>query len=327
MKPNIRLIPESFRGKRVQLLQPTIKDVFCKYVFEKFRTYNSEYLYAAEFKELLFNLSIKIEESSWEIPYLVLLTKRLNPKSRKANDFVFSKQRNINVPLFAIEDKEGISTLIDILQILDSEGGSSISEAQYDNESVSLFFSNTDIQNLTKPDELKYCIKKYYSVATNTNAFLKNDILWSAPTINICSIKTQTELSFPTKNRNGEIVSADTFNVVPYSYVPSFCDSFDRMKRRPNLLCDLQKRATMVFFKGTYEQCKEVLIDKKKLSAFLGEVLKEEEDARKKAIQENTSYNRRDLAQDYFDAMTDGQLGDYDDFKGSIDDIDTLSGR
>jgi hypothetical protein len=26
---------------------------------------------------------------------------------------------------------------------------------------------------------------------------------------------------------------------------------------------------------------------------------------------------------DYFDAMTDGQLGDYDDFRGNIDDIDT----
>ena len=30
-----------------------------------------------------------------------------------------------------------------------------------------------------------------------------------------------------------------------------------------------------------------------------------------------------DWRREYFDAMTDGQLGDYDDFEGNIDDIDT----
>lgn len=30
---------------------------------------------------------------------------------------------------------------------------------------------------------------------------------------------------------------------------------------------------------------------------------------------------------DYFDAMTDGQLGSYDDFEGSSDDIDNWAGR
>ncbi|MDY0144350.1 MAG: hypothetical protein RBR97_20910 [Bacteroidales bacterium] len=34
---------------------------------------------------------------------------------------------------------------------------------------------------------------------------------------------------------------------------------------------------------------------------------------------------RNDWKRDYFDAMTDGQMGDYDDFDGSIDDIDTWS--
>jgi hypothetical protein len=32
-----------------------------------------------------------------------------------------------------------------------------------------------------------------------------------------------------------------------------------------------------------------------------------------------------DWERDYFDAMTDGQMGDYDDFNGNIDDIDTWS--
>lgn len=34
-------------------------------------------------------------------------------------------------------------------------------------------------------------------------------------------------------------------------------------------------------------------------------------------------YQENDWKRDYFDAMTDGQLGDYDDFNGDIDDIDT----
>jgi hypothetical protein len=37
------------------------------------------------------------------------------------------------------------------------------------------------------------------------------------------------------------------------------------------------------------------------------------------------SGNDNDRERDYFNAMTDGQLGDYDDFGGSMDDIDTWS--
>lgn len=35
------------------------------------------------------------------------------------------------------------------------------------------------------------------------------------------------------------------------------------------------------------------------------------------------SSDNNDRDRDYFDAMTDGQLGDYDDFEGNMDDVDT----
>lgn len=35
------------------------------------------------------------------------------------------------------------------------------------------------------------------------------------------------------------------------------------------------------------------------------------------------NYDKNNEERDYFDAMTDGQYGDYDDFEGNIDDIDT----
>jgi len=38
---------------------------------------------------------------------------------------------------------------------------------------------------------------------------------------------------------------------------------------------------------------------------------------------DNSYDSEPDYDRDYFDAMTDGQLGDYDDFDGNIDDIDT----
>jgi hypothetical protein len=38
---------------------------------------------------------------------------------------------------------------------------------------------------------------------------------------------------------------------------------------------------------------------------------------------DNDYEDENDWERDYFDAMTDGQLGDYDDFGGDIDDIDT----
>lgn len=41
-------------------------------------------------------------------------------------------------------------------------------------------------------------------------------------------------------------------------------------------------------------------------------------------ISEDSTSN---LDRDYFDAMTDGQLGSYDDFKGSLDQLDDWSGR
>jgi uncharacterized protein (DUF3820 family) len=39
----------------------------------------------------------------------------------------------------------------------------------------------------------------------------------------------------------------------------------------------------------------------------------------------NINYDRDDYDRDYFDTMTDGQMGNYDDFSGTLDDIDTWS--
>ena len=40
---------------------------------------------------------------------------------------------------------------------------------------------------------------------------------------------------------------------------------------------------------------------------------------------DNTSRDSNDSNRDYFDAMTNGILGDYDDFHGNLDDIDSWS--
>ncbi len=41
----------------------------------------------------------------------------------------------------------------------------------------------------------------------------------------------------------------------------------------------------------------------------------------------NSNYSKKDAKRDTFDALTDGQMGDFNDFEGDIDDLMTWSGR
>lgn len=52
-------------------------------------------------------------------------------------------------------------------------------------------------------------------------------------------------------------------------------------------------------------------------------IVEEDDDYYEEEDYYEPDYQENDWRRDYFDAMTDGQMGDYDDFNGDIDDIDT----
>jgi hypothetical protein len=79
-------------------------------------------------------------------------------------------------------------------------------------------------------------------------------------------------------------------------------------------------KSDIITSKSTFSQ-KVIDINREK-----NDIIAEREDQRDYENQQD-DYNRRENNRDYFNAMTDGQLGSYDDFEGSSDDIDNWSGR
>jgi hypothetical protein len=80
-------------------------------------------------------------------------------------------------------------------------------------------------------------------------------------------------------------------------------------------------------FIGTWEECASIIRIREKLDTlWRGKEedlrLKAEKEARAARQQDNADYWKSGWQSDYFDAMTDGQLGSYDDFGGNLDDLD-----
>jgi hypothetical protein len=68
-------------------------------------------------------------------------------------------------------------------------------------------------------------------------------------------------------------------------------------------------------------------VKKLELSKTIIELNQKKSDLFSEKYYEEDSPRTNGSNRDYFDAMTDGQLGSYDDFEGSADDIDNWAGR
>ena len=80
-----------------------------------------------------------------------------------------------------------------------------------------------------------------------------------------------------------------------------------------------------IFF-GNWKDCEKIICDSETLNDLwskkeASQKLKQDREARNAQAEDNAHYWKSGWEADYFDAMTDGQLGSYDDFEGNIDDL------
>lgn len=289
-----------------------------------------------EQKILKFNLTIRIDQSIWNIPYLILLTKwhkpTDNPRLYKDNyldnsDYWCEKKRYINIPFFMLEEYEGINTLIEILLVIDSNSYSVISMPDYENFHSEHFFSSLDIDNISNRDKLEYCIRKYYQVPKSIIVFNRERKNWKIPYINLKNDVFSFEKWIIQKEKS-EFSAAvfDIYIIAPKTYTPTY-------HPEPNDLhyISTDNPKSRNIFYGTYNECKGVFFDEQIFSSLIKKVHGEDSD---KAYRAHLRESQRDSdnyfyrggwKSDYFDAMTDGQQGNYNDFSGDLDDIDRLS--
>lgn len=238
------------------------------------------------------------------------------------SNFLYFKERHINIPLFLLADQKEIATLIEILLILDSGKTNNISSTQYHNINSDLFLSDSDIHNLSDSENLHYCIREYDKIAHTSEEFFNNKRMWKIPHINLNSKKTEIEKAIDTVDETGKIIATDSFNLVPVNYLSSFCDSFESLRSKKYFT---ESKCRNVFF-GTQQSCEEVMFNSENFSTLINKILKDDRENQSRNHQEEFSeYYRGGWEKDYFDVLTDGQLGDFDEFQGDMDDLDTWS--
>jgi|GEM_PF-6554198 len=286
-----------------------------------------------EYKEVRAVLNITISNTSWQVPYLLIFQKTLKNEfldkyniEMNGNDecFDFFRKRYLNVPLFELNNEGSISNLVEFLMILDLNKVSTISNQEYNFITADCLLTEKDKTLIQNSDNLKYCIKKYHRIAKKPQNFFSNREMWKVPHIALVSRKSDIERLVNTVMKDtNEIISSDSYTVIPYGYSSSFLPSFKEVKES-RYVSPLKSQEV---FSGSYAECKSCLSDNTRFNELLKRVYKFEQDSLRRSQQEDSDayYNRGGWERDYFDAMTDGQLGDYDDFKGDIDDIDTWS--
>lgn len=309
--------------------------------------YDEDLEYVEEKKDIRFWLKVKFHPTEWEdsvewnIPYIVVVRRfkdigfrnvsDYNDKYKRYEDegsFLFLMDRYINVPFFNIKPQTNIGVLINILLILSSTNNQRfIYSEQYYNIKPDLFFMEKDIENLNSYASLKYCIRMYNNIADNGYEWERNiNGEAMSPNINIKNQVSKDEriLSYEDQ-KTKKMINSCSFNVVPFEYKYTYAKSFDHIRRikSTNSFGEDYRFA----ISGTYEECSKILQDEKKFDVLKKKVFKDKQDShRRKLSNDSFDYFHRGGAEsDYFDTMTDGQLGTYDDFKGDIDDIDTWS--
>lgn len=161
---------------------------------------------------------------------------------------------------------------------------------------------------------MDYEVRLYPNTTKNKDAFIPYKNHWSIPYVRLSNFDFSDEMieefTFPKQTCN--------INIVPKNYR----GSFHKLLTSESDLSSARFRDNpkyYVLYKGKYKECKDLFNDKNSLKRIAAsELIKHIENP------QVDDYNDSD----YFDAMTDGQLGDFDDFTergGNIDDIDTWS--
>lgn len=250
----------------------------------------------------------------------------------------------MNIPLSLLIDQKEIDVLIDFMLVIHSGYKNSIEIADYENLTPDLFLNNEDLENICNDEKNQYCIRQYYKyqVPKNILGYTNSPEMWKMPQINLISRKTDTEkIEYPYQDR-----TANIYNIVPVSYSSAFCDSFKTLKSysrfeeyRPHfyrsekvkdlfswIFNPMQKEiVSNDLFVGDYYTCKDVLTNTEMLKKIESEFHKAQKNEETSSGGNDDWPDDREYESAAFYFMTEGQLGNYEDFEGNMDDIETWS--
>jgi hypothetical protein len=282
---------------------------------------HSDYTYV--YKLVTSKLEITINSSKWTIPVQYIFSKNKKPIfSQGTNGYLqsksvdaFYKMRIINQPLFELQTSTDFSELIHLLLCFDSNYFNEISSAEFDKISIEDLLFKDDMLDINDINQIDCEVRLYPNTAKIKDAVIRDENQWSIPYVRLSDFDFADEMieqfTYPKQICN--------INIVPKNYRCSFRKliTSESEMLRATMLC---RPKYHVLFKGKYEECRNFFNEKKGLIRIANsELIKHIKSPKADAYNDS----------DYFDAMTDGQLGDYDTFTengGNIDDIDTWSG-
>lgn len=282
------------------------------------------------YKLVTTELEVTIGDSKWIIPYQYIYEKE-SYDIREKDGPIFSLIRIRNLPFFKIEKKNNYVALIWFLINLDSFGNFiTIDANKFNLIKVDDFITSEDSKQL-RDLEKNYVIRLYkYIPQTPDNfydmphersdqqRFIKN-CWWRSPWINITGLNFPLEKIYDSEEPFWK--SKYSINLLPETFISSFhkkIELLDEFWFFLNSHYHYKDFDGYSLYKGNYKDCRDIFNDEVKLSK-----LKKEGHFRNMP---NWGEPPRYKNEDYFNAMTDGQLGDYSDFNagsGNIDDIDT----
>lgn len=329
-------------------LEPLMKSIY----FNKIESYQDEIKKFEEedeffgaYKQVLekiaieFDVYFKIENCAWKIPYVIILEKiyikeDLNIKYiyRKARARLqrFDEISSINQTLYPF--------LLHALLLLDRSHLNYCLSKEFEAiiNSNTFYFDN-DLKHASNKDCI-YRVSKSFFITQGSNF---TNIL----------LQPQEQISFEGsswdwKGGNYDIRNGFYYlNIFPAGFLDSYAEKFINTKGSiiepyhkysasdKTIEGDLERfnteQATTIgdkLFQGNYEQCFKFLEDRHNLTKIKAAISQKNGEIYNSRMNSEADdyYKRGGWKSDYFDAMTDGQLGTYDDFLESEGDIDNL---
>lgn len=278
---------------------------------------------------------INIDDEKWEIPFqnFYSFSERGFYKVQR-----YTITRYLNIPFFEIEKKNKVNLLIRILLVIESNHYFDIELNDYYSISASNLLYPLDIKKLTNLDKLEYVIQyiSNYPISEShfynrepiiSSALGKKFDLWASIPINLRDNISDNEIIFRHPIFNHDMHHyRSKFNscllILPLGHKPTFANKITQIDNITMLTSSLKQKEMYTLFRGSYSECYNLITNQEFINNAIDEVIrKSDESDQRIADNEANEFTQGGWKKDYFNALTDGQFGNFDDFEGEIDDI------
>lgn len=278
------------RGKEIQILEEIVDLYQSQDIgFDKINYGN--------IIQLELNLKILCEDEYTTVKYFVLVNEYLNEFHGSNEDrFLYRKIIYRKTPLSEIKLLKNQSLALYLISVIESicNNPIKISKLEFEDLDVTSIFNIKD----KNWETIQYGI--FYLSEQEKNDF---------------PLKNETIVKWENSNYSLKLLPIGNINVYKYDV------EIIRNQEKDILSLwnvNLQKEKNLIY-SGSLDECLVIFKDEKSL------LLKFIEYKSQNTLNFGDVSFDDDSRRNYFDTMTDGNLGDYDDFNGNIDDIDTWS--